>query len=60
MKKLTKEDKKFWAGALAMLLAVSFYVDLLDFKTKVLSGSITSILIAGGIIFLIWRLVRKN
>lgn len=57
---LSKEDKKFWAGALAMLLAISFYVDLLDFKTKVIEGSAITILIAFGIIYLIWMLIRKN
>lgn len=57
--KLTKSDKKFWAGALSTLLAISFYVDLLDFKTKVLEGDIFTILIALGIIYLIWRLIRK-
>ncbi len=59
-KTLSKEDRKFWAGALAMLLAVSFYVDLLDFKTKVLDGSIVTMGIALGIIYLIWRLIRKQ
>jgi hypothetical protein len=60
MRKINKSDKKFWAGALAMLLAVSFYVDLLDFKTRVLDGSIITVGIALGIIYLIWRLIRKN
>jgi len=31
---LSKEDKKFWAGALAMLLAISFYVDYWILKQK--------------------------
>jgi uncharacterized membrane protein required for colicin V production len=60
MVKLNKSDKKFWAGALSVLLAISFYVDLLDFKTKVLEGSVVTIGIALGIIYLIWMLVRKN
>lgn len=60
MQKLNKSDRKFWAGALATLLAISFYVDLLDFKTKVLEGSAISLLIAIGIIYLIWSLIRKN
>lgn len=60
MAKINKSDKKFWAGALAMMLAISFYVDLLDFKTKLLDGSIVTILIALGLIYLIWRLIRNN
>ena len=57
---LNKSDRKFWAGALAMLLAISFYVDLLDFKTKIFGGSIVSIAIALGIVYLIWSLIKKN
>jgi len=59
-RRLNRSDRRFWAGALATLLAISFYVDLLDFKTKVLGGSIISIVIALGIIYLIWSLIKKT
>ena len=58
--KLSKSDRKYWAGVLSTFLAISFYVDLLDFKTKVLGGDLLTIAITFGIVYLIWRLVINS